>query len=52
MKSSRSSSGPGIEKNTVVDKRVDQIQVASTIGQLMKMPTKFAEQRVLEEIFA
>ena len=44
--------GPGIQKGVVVDKRVDQIQVASTIGKLMGMPTEFAEKRMLEEVFA
>ena len=44
--------GPGIQRGMVVDKRVDQIQVAATVGRLMKMPTEFAEQRVLEEVFA
>jgi phosphoglycerol transferase MdoB-like AlkP superfamily enzyme len=44
--------GPGIQRGMVVDKRVDQIQVASTIGKLMGMPTEFAEKRMLEEVFA
>jgi hypothetical protein len=44
--------GPGIQRGVVVDKRVDQIQVASTIGKFMNMPTEFAEKRILEEAFA
>lgn len=44
--------GPGIAKNVVVDKPVDQIQVAATIGKLMGMPTEFAERRILEPVFA
>lgn len=44
--------GPGIQRGVVVDKRVDQIQVASTIGNFMNMPTEFAEKRILEEAFA
>ena len=44
--------GPGIERGTVVDKTADQVQVASTIGQLMKVPTPHADSRVLEEVFA
>jgi hypothetical protein len=44
--------GPGIDRGTVVDKPVDQVQVASTIGKLMQMPTPHADSRVLEEVFA
>ena len=44
--------GPGIERGAIVDKPADQIQVASTIGQLMKVPTPHADSRVLEEVFA
>ena len=44
--------GPGIARNVVVDKPVDQIQVAATIGKLMKMPTEEAERRILEPVFA
>jgi phosphopentomutase len=44
--------GPGIERGAVVDKAADQIQVASTIGRLMKVPTPHADTRVLEEVFA
>ena len=44
--------GPGIAQGEVIDKPADQIQVAATIGKLMKVPTPHAEQRVLEEVFA
>jgi hypothetical protein len=44
--------GPGIQRGAVVDKRVDQIQVAATIGRMMQMQTEFAEKRILEEVFA
>ena len=44
--------GPGVKRGAVVDKRVDQSQVASTIGQLMGFKAEFAEPRVLEEAIA
>ena len=44
--------GPGINRRTVVDKLVDQAQVASTIGQVMGFKAQFAEKRVLEEAIA
>ena len=44
--------GPGIDRGAVVDKPADQIQVASTIGKLMKVPTPHADSRILEEVFA
>jgi hypothetical protein len=44
--------GPGIAKGDVVDKRVDQIQVAGTIGKLMNFEAASAESRILEEAFA
>jgi hypothetical protein len=44
--------GTGIAKGEVVDKRVDQISVAATIGQLMKAPAEFAEGPVLDQVFA
>ncbi|PYK59669.1 MAG: hypothetical protein DME21_12715 [Verrucomicrobia bacterium] len=44
--------GPGVKRDAVVDKRVDQSQVATTIGQLMGFKADCAEQRVLEEAIA
>ena len=44
--------GPGVKRGAVVDKRVDQSQVAATIGQLMGFKAEFGEQRVLEEAIA
>ena len=44
--------GRGIPRGKVVDRTVSQIQVASTVGQLMGMKTPFAENAVLEEAFA
>ncbi len=44
--------GAGIARGQVVDRKVSQIQVAATIGRLMKMPTPHAEGRLLEEVFA
>jgi hypothetical protein len=44
--------GAGVPRDAVVDRRVDQSQVAATIGRLMGFKTEFAEQRVLEEAIA
>lgn len=44
--------GPGVPKNTVVDHAVDQISLAATIGQHMKMPTEFTEGPALAEAIA
>jgi|ERR1043166_7455899 hypothetical protein len=44
--------GRGIQRNQVVDKHVDQSQIAVTLGQLMGFKAQFAEQRVLEEALA
>ncbi len=44
--------GPGIARNTVVDKRVDQVSIAATIGQLMGVRTRHAEGPPLAEAFA
>ena len=44
--------GPGIRKGVVVDKRVDQISIASTIGHLAKMETAYTEGPVLEDALA
>jgi hypothetical protein len=41
--------GPGVSKGVVVDKQVDQIQVAGTVGKLMGMKTTESESRILEE---
>lgn len=41
--------GPGIRKDQVVDHEVDQISIAATIGQCMKMETAYTEGPVLEE---
>jgi hypothetical protein len=44
--------GPGIARGAVVDRTVDQIQVAGTIGRLMGFPAEHAESRILEEAIA
>jgi len=44
--------GPGVPRGVVVDKLVDQSQVAATIGRLMGFKSELAEQRVLEEAIA
>jgi hypothetical protein len=44
--------GPGIQKGVVVDKRVDQISVANTIGHLTGAGAEFAEGSILEEALA
>lgn len=44
--------GPGVPKGKVIDREVQQISVASTIGQYMKMPTAHTEGPVLEEAIA
>jgi hypothetical protein len=44
--------GPGIARGAVVDKPADQIQIAATLGKLMKVPTPHADDRILEEVFA
>ncbi|MDX1950807.1 MAG: hypothetical protein SFY81_01415 [Verrucomicrobiota bacterium] len=44
--------GPGVQKGVVVDKAVDQISVAATIGHFMKMKTEFTEGPVLEQALA
>lgn len=44
--------GPGIERGRVVDKPVQQISMAATIGQAMGMKTPFAQGDVLQEVFA
>ena len=44
--------GPGVPRGAVVDRRVDQSQVAATVGRLMGFKSEFAEQRILEEAIA
>ena len=41
--------GAGVPRGAVVDRRVDQSQIAATVGRLMGFKAEFAEQRVLEE---
>ncbi len=44
--------GPGVAAGQIVDRPVDQISVAATLGALMRCPTPFAEGPVLEEAVA
>ena len=44
--------GPGVPRGTTVDKPVDQISIAGTIGKLMGFPTSYAESRILQEAIA
>ena len=44
--------GPGIPKQTVVDRTTDQSQIAATIGHFMGFPAAHAEQQVLTEAIA
>src|SRR3989475_7642030 len=44
--------GARVPRGAVVDRCVDQSQVAATLGRLMGFKAEFAEQRVLEEAFA
>ncbi len=41
--------GPGVPQGKVVDRKVEQISVAATVGQLMGLPTPLVEGPVLEE---
>ena len=43
--------GPGIARGAVVDHRVDQIQIAPTIGELMGVETACSEAGALAEAF-
>ena len=43
--------GPGIGRGKVIDRRVEQISVAATVGRLMGFPTGFAEGPALPEVF-
>lgn len=44
--------GPSIPKGQVIDRPVDQISVAATLGALMSCPTPLVEGSVLEEVIA
>ena len=44
--------GPQIPRTTVVDRKVDQSQVASTIGHLMGFTATHAERQILTEAIA
>ncbi len=44
--------GPGIRKGIEIEHQVDQISVAATVGQCMRMETAFTEGPVLEEAIA
>ena len=44
--------GPGVPRGMVVDRHVEQISVASTIGHFMGFKTNHSEGRVLEEAIA
>lgn len=44
--------GPGVAGNVVVDKPVDQISVAATVGRIMNFATPYAEGPVLGPIFS
>jgi hypothetical protein len=44
--------GPGIPKGVVVDKKVNQISLAATIGKITGAGAEFAEGPILEQAFA
>lgn len=44
--------GPGIPAGQVIDRKVDQISVAKTVGSLMGFEASFAEGPALEEVWA
>jgi len=44
--------GPGVPRGVAVDRRVDQSQIAATLGRLMGFNAQFAEQQLLEEAIA
>jgi hypothetical protein len=44
--------GPGVARNQIVDRPVDQIQVAATIAHFMNFKADLAETRLLEEAIA
>ena len=43
--------GKGIKQNQIVDRQVSQIDVATTLAQLMGFKADYAEGNVLEEVF-
>jgi len=44
--------GPGLERGRVVDRAVDQAQVAATVAAIMGFPMPLADGEPLEEVFA
>lgn len=44
--------GPGVERGQVIDRPVQQIQVAATVGRLMGFDTPYAESEPLKEALA
>ena len=44
--------GPGIAPGQVIDREVNQISIAPTVGQVMDLETQHTEGPVLEEVFA
>src|SRR4051812_24905610 len=44
--------GPGIQRGVVVDKKVDQISLAATIGKITGAGAEYAEGPILEQAFA
>ena len=43
--------GPGIARGQTIDRTVEQISVAPTIGRLINMDTEHCEGPVLDELF-
>ena len=43
--------GPGIAQGNIVNKPVEQIDIAKTIGQLMGFASEMAEGKVLADAF-
>lgn len=44
--------GPGIDKGRIVDRKVEQINVAATVAAIMKFPMEHAKGEALKEVFA
>ncbi len=44
--------GPGIGRGRVIDRRVDQIALTATLGELMRVRTPYADAPPLEDAFA